>query len=94
MARFYLSILSDVFRELIKWRTITGLPVVLLIGILFWFNQAIGRWFVEKWEGISHIWALVSFGLCGIWIFLRVNYTRFHNLECENETLRNKQSEQ
>ena len=93
MARFYLSIFSDVLRELLKWRAITGLPVLLFVGILFWFNEAIGRWFFEKWEGISHLWALVSFGFGGIWIFLRVNYSRFHNLECENRTLRDKQNE-
>jgi hypothetical protein len=43
--------------------------------ILFWFN---------------HIWVLVSFGFGGLWIFLKVNYNRFYNLQCENRKLRDK----
>jgi hypothetical protein len=93
MTRFYLSILTEVLRELLKWRSITGLPLILAVALLFWFNEPIGKWFIEEWKGISHIWALVSFGFGGVWIFLRVNYHRFHELECEKDILRNKQNE-
>jgi hypothetical protein len=90
MTYFYLSTLSEVFWELLKWRAITGLPLILFVGILFWFNEPIGKWFYEEWKGLSAIWVLVSFGFGGLWIFLKVNYNRFYNLECENRKLRDK----
>jgi hypothetical protein len=74
MPKYYLSLVSEIFQNLARWRGMMLLLATIAIGILY--NLEIGHKILATWDGFNPAWALVPVGLGGVWAFLSLNYQR------------------
>jgi hypothetical protein len=83
MFRFYGKLLLRALA--ILWRSTERFLTVgtVVLTVTTYYNQALGDWLLQTWQGIPRWWALLPVGLLFAYGLLRANYETFQAVESE-----------